>query len=149
MLKRIWGRYRGLKPVWQIAIGLAVVVLVVAAVQGPEEDESDEASGPSSTTTPTTASDVEGEDVEVESSDAWSYTDASGTVHEVECDDDTSCTGGTPDPVGLMDGMDCDGLAFELDHWSGEVDSDNSDEYRSNAAAYAAWATDRMAELGC
>lgn len=147
MLKRIWGRYRGMKPVWQIAIGLAVVVLVVAAVQGPE-DEGDEASGPSSTTS-TTASDVEGEDVEVESPDVWTYTDASGVVHEVECDDDTSCTSGTPDPVGLMDGMDCDGLALELDHWSGEVDSDNSDEYRSNAAAYAAWATDRMAELGC
>ena len=145
-MKSWWSRFRALDTKVHAGIVAVVVVVVIAAAAsgGSETDQPDEVR---STTTVTIADDDEvsvttAAESEVE---VWTY-----DTFSVECDDDTACTDGVPDPVGIIGlATDCAGVQRERDFWASQVGSNNSDEHKANAAAYVAYADDKLAEREC
>ena len=79
----------------------------------------------------------------------WTYMSREGHRYHVECDDDTSCTDGVPDPVlHIENARTCEGIQSQLDLWR-SFDDDQSGEVRNNSDAFAAVAEDELNESGC
>ena len=81
----------------------------------------------------------------------WTFTDSTGVTHSVVDDADTAFVDGKPEPVAFVAAMsDCDAVRHEAQFWDVQKGrTDYSIQYRANAAAYAAFGTDRLHQLGC
>jgi hypothetical protein len=164
VLRTPWEWYRSLEITWRVAIAASWLLFVAVTVLRDDGEAGAELAPVDAPTTTAVAAEApgapdgeaastsEGQPSQTATGPRWRYVDRSGATHEVSCGNGTSCRRGVPAVVVTIDsfarnGM-CLGVEGELDFWRAEVHLAGSTP-PAGAMAFAAYADDTLAAIGC